>query len=454
MKTAETRALPGPGDWSLERLRGGSLKLDVALVSGVALVLGLVRLGAPSLWVDEAFTAYAVREHLVNPEDQYHWLYYAAITPWTTIAGTTEWALRFPSVVSATVACALLVVLARPVFGRAVALVSGVLLATSPFLVQWSQQARSYSTVLAVGILATLLLLRAMDKGSRAAWAVYGLAFSFVFVLQPVSALVLVPAHAVLAASRGKHVLPHALLAPCIVLVLGVPWAFARARQTPADNWLERPSPGDALSTLANVSGAFGLGLVLAIVGLFVLRRAGRTDLAVWLGAWAFGPFALALVASFLKPIYLDRYLITAAPGFALLAAVAILGVGVRARVALALIAAVATTIGLAHWYSTGTDGNWRGEGWEEAVATIHQRSTPEQGIVVVPWWAAPAATYYGARATSVSTADSIWVLSWSEAGHEIPRDVRRPLGFGSHQLVERHEFGWRVQAQLWRRSP
>src|SRR6476659_5923802 len=153
----------------------GSLTGDVALVSVVAVVLGVIRLGTPSLWVDESFTAQAVRGHLLNPEDQYHWLYYAAITPWTLVAGTSELALRLPSVVASAVACALLVVLARPVLGRRVALVGGLFLATSPFVVQWSQQARSYTFVLAAGVLATLLLLRAIESGSRPSWAWYGL---------------------------------------------------------------------------------------------------------------------------------------------------------------------------------------------------------------------------------------------------------------------------------------
>src|SRR5918994_7615641 len=90
---------------SLARLRESSLVLDLAIVCGTALALGFIRLGAPSLWVDEAFTAQAVREGLLNPLDQYHSLYYALLTPWTALAGDAEWALRFPSVVATMAAC-------------------------------------------------------------------------------------------------------------------------------------------------------------------------------------------------------------------------------------------------------------------------------------------------------------------------------------------------------------
>jgi mannosyltransferase len=425
----------------------------LAFVGGIALVLGSIRLTRPSLWVDETFTAKAVHENLFNPIDQYHWLYYMLLKPWSLVAGTSEWAVRLPSVFAAMVACCLLVVLARRLFDRRVALVSGLFLATSPFLVKWSQQARSYSFVLTAGILATLLLLRALERNSRGAWALYGLALSLVFAMQPVSAFVLVPAHVVLVAPRRRAVLPHGLVAPCVVVVLGVPWAFARVKQTPAWDWLPRPSVESAAKTLLEVSGVAGLGVVLAVLGLVVLRRRSETGLGLFLGTWAFAPFALAFVVSFVKPIYLDRYLITAAPAFALLAAVAFFALGSRWGSLLAGAVVVATALGLAHGYTRGAAG-WRGENWRDAVAAVRQRQDEAQAVVVVPWWAEPAATYYGASAMSTSTADSIWVLNWSESGHGLPQAVRGQLGFGDHRLVEELNFGRRVSAQLWRRQP
>lgn len=453
VRTAELSRASAEARWSLERLRGNSLTVDLAIVGGVVLVLGLFRLGAPALWVDEAFTAKAVRNTLISPLDQYHWFYYALLTPWTALAGDAEWALRMPSVVASMVACGLLVVVGRRLFDRRVGLVSGLLLATSPFLVMWSQQARGYSLVLVGSILSTLLLLIALERGTRMSWACYGLAFSLVFALHPVSALVLVPAHAVAAWRQRGKLLPHGLLAPCVIVVLGIPWAAARAKQTPVDSWLERPSLDVAVRTLLDVSGMGGVGVFLAVVGLVVLWRSGLVDRASWLGVWAFVPFALAFVLSFARPIYLDRYLISAAPAFALLGAVALLRVNRRIAVALAAVVVAATAVGLADWYRTSHEGNWRGEGWRDAVALVDARRGEADAVVVVPWWANPAATYYGARVTSVSTKDAIWVLSWSETGHVLPAAQRRPLGFGEHRLVERIEFGGRVQAQLWRRD-
>lgn len=434
--------------------RSASLAVDVAVVCGLALTLGCIRIAAPSLWVDEAFTAQAVDDLLLNPLDQYHWLYYAVLAPWTALMGSSEWALRLPSVFASMLACGLLVLLGRRVFGRRIGLVGGLLLATSPFVVMWSQQARGYTLVLASAILATLTLVIALETGTRRMWAAYGLAFSLVFVLQPLSALLVLPAHAVLVSMGRERFLPHGLAAPCVLVVLGLPWAVARAKQTPVENWIDRTSVGDAFAALLHLSGPVGVGLALAVVGLIVLSRWQRYDVTAWLAVWALGPALLAFGASLIRPVFLDRYLIVAAPAFALLGAIALLSVGRRVALVLATALVVATGVGLGQWYSTASNGNWRGEGWRDAVRTVLTRhAETDAELIVVPWWANPAAAYYGASAAGTSTADSIWVLSWSENGHALPAAERRPLGFGEHRLVERIRFGDRLTAQLWRRS-
>jgi mannosyltransferase len=439
------------------RVRASEIARDVVLVSVIALALGVIRLGAPSFWVDEAFTARAVDRSFPDLLDrQYHLLYYTLLKPWTFLTGTSEWALRLPSVLGTALACGLLVVLARRLFDRRVAVLAGVLLAASPFIVKWSQQARSYSMLLAVSLLATLLLLRALERGSRGAWALYGLAYSAVVVWHPVSGFLLAPAHLVLVAQRRDRVAPHGLLSAVVVAAVAVPWAAVVAMRSAGEgvamNWLKFPTAEVAVRALLDVSGAAGLGVALAVPGLWLLRRAGRADVAWWLGTWALSPFLLSLVVSIARPIYLDRYLIVAAPAFALLAGVTIAGLGRRLGAGLGLLAVAASIAGLVLWYSPAENGNWRGEDWRSAVETVLERRAESDAIVVAPWSAAPAASYYGVRVADVSAADSIWVLTWSETGDRIARSERNALGFGDHRLVERLQFGSRVTAELWRR--
>jgi mannosyltransferase len=427
--------------------------VDVGIVTVVALALGLVRLGSPSFWVDESFTARALTEWSIWQWAQgYHFLYYVLLRPWIAVVGTSETALRFPSVLGAAAAAALLVVLGRKLFDRRVALVAGLLLAASPFVVKWSQQARGYTILLALSILAMLMLVRALERGRQIDWALYGLTLSALFVWHPVGGLVVVPAHVALAYQRRGRLLPHALLAVVLVAVIGVPWAAQIAMRSTGEgvamNWLTFPSTRTIVETILAVSGAAGLGILLAVIGLIALRRAGEGETAWWLGIWAVSPFVVALLVSTFRPIYLDRYLIVAAPAFALLGGIAIMGVASRWRVALASVVVIATAVGLARWYTI--DGNWRGEDWRSAVRMITERRADADAIVVAPWSAAPAARYYGADPVDVSSAKRIWVLRWSETADDITPPERQALGFGAHALLEKLAFGRRLSAELW----
>ena len=396
----------------LARTRVSSLAVDVVVASGLALVVGLFRLGTPSFWMDESLTALEIQWSYDRALDGYYWLYYSIEKPWPPrrlVGGR----LRFPSVLGTMLACALLVVLGRKLFDRRVALVAGVLLALSPFVVKWSQQARGYTLLLAVSVLAILLLLRALERGTRGAWALYGLAFSAVIIWHPPAGVILAPTHILLVSQRRERV-------------------PARPGRGARDHGARRAVGGadrDAVDRrgrrdeLADVPDAGG-GRALASRRLRVrrprdcssrwsasglLHRAGDLDRAYWLATWAFTPFVVALLISVAQPIFLDRYLIVASPAFALLGAVAILGVGActggaRGR------GRRGDGIGLWQWYSTD-EGNWRGEDWRSAVHTVLVRQAEADAVVVVPSAAHAAAEYYGARPVDVSTADSLWVL-------------------------------------------
>ncbi len=435
--------------------RSASLLVDIGIASGVALALGLVRLGSPSLWFDEAYTAEASGRSPLwwLSNDQYHFLYDGLMAAWTPLAGTSEWALRLPSVFGAMASAALVVVLGRKLLDRWSALAAGVLLAASPFVVKWSQQARSYTLILALSLVATLVLLRALDRNDRSSWALYGLAYTALVVGHAVAGILLFPAHLVLVAQRRERALPHGPLAAVIACAIAVPWAATVAMRSTGPGvgmaWLQPPSPATVLHAVGDVSGAAGLGFVLALIGLVLLWRTGARDLTIWLGAWATTPFVLALLITVVTPVFLDRYLIVAAPAFALLAGRAIVGAGRLAGSVLLVVAVLVSALALSQWYSSAERGGWRGEDWRDAVAALHSRSGGSD-VVVIPWWTNLAATYYGASPSSASTANSVWVLTWSETGHQLSRAQRAPLGFGEHELAAREDFGKRVSLQHW----
>src|SRR4029078_7962540 len=132
--------------------------------------------------------------------------------------------------------------LARKLFDGWLPLLSALFLASSPFLVKWSQQARSYTLLLALSLGVMLLLFRALERGTRRAWATYGLGLSAMVVGHAVAGLLVLPAHTVLIAQRRERFLPHGLLAAGIASAIAIPWAATIAmRSTGAGvgmNWL------------------------------------------------------------------------------------------------------------------------------------------------------------------------------------------------------------------------
>ena len=439
---------------ALDRVRASSMAVDAAIVSGVALVVGLIQLGSPSLWIDEALTAEEITWRYSRSLEGLYWLYYTIEKPWAVVAGYSEWSLRLPSVVATMLSGVLTIILARRLsFDRRVALLSGLFLVTSPFVVKWSQQARGYTMMLALSLLATILLVRALERGSRAAFALYGLSVAAIFVWHPVGGLVLALPHLVLMAQRRERLLPHGLLAAAVVLAIGVPWSaqvtMRSAGESAVMSWLQYPTLETVARGVLDISGAGWFGIVLALVGLAVLWRASQRDRATWLAVWAFSPFAVVLVVSIVQPIFLDRYLIAAAPAFALLAAVAVTGVARRLGTTLLVVAAATTILALVQWYAYPATANWRGEDWRSAVTALRAESGGDD-VLVVPWWAHVGAAYYGASPASTATTDSVWVLTWSETGHRLPRAERLPLGLGEHELLERQDFGRRVSLQHW----
>jgi hypothetical protein len=173
------------------------------LLFGLGLALRLYRLGAQSLWLDEGGTWVEVTgrtgkswptliAELFSIDAAYP-LYHVLLRAWVAVAGDSEWALRFPSALAGAAAVAVMYFAASElsaedqrsrtkdqrlsgssfgpwslVFGpRGMA---ALLMATSPFALWQSQDAKVYSLLLLCVALLVWALLRALRSESRRAW--------------------------------------------------------------------------------------------------------------------------------------------------------------------------------------------------------------------------------------------------------------------------------------------
>ncbi|MCX7668464.1 MAG: glycosyltransferase family 39 protein, partial [Anaerolineae bacterium] len=148
------------------------MRSERAFLLGLVFLAAVLRFWAPGakgLWYDEAITA--AMTHL-SPADiiRFHWQsafthlpgWYLFVNGWARIFGTTEYALRLPSVMAGMAAVPLfwqLLRVTRPA-DRGWRLMATALLAGSPLLVLYSQEARMYAIALALALASLYLCAR------------------------------------------------------------------------------------------------------------------------------------------------------------------------------------------------------------------------------------------------------------------------------------------------------
>jgi hypothetical protein len=184
----------------------------ILALTWLAFTLRAGGLTAQSLWRDEVdalrFSTQALPallEMFRRPGENGP-LFFLALRPWLAAAGTSEYALRFPSALAGALAppviyaliCRLTVRLnahdaARQ---RAAALIAAALLATAPYAVWYGQEAKMYAALLVWMLLTIYLTVRASWDGGAWRWLLLYCVTSLGFYLHLLAALA-VPVQAV-----------------------------------------------------------------------------------------------------------------------------------------------------------------------------------------------------------------------------------------------------------------
>ncbi len=135
----------------------------------VAFLLRTLTLAEQSLWRDEVdairFSSWPILELVTGLFRVGHNgpLFFLLLRPWRSLSGDPEFALRYPSALFGTLALPLGFVLARQLgFSRRIGLLLGLLLATSPYLVWYGQEAKMYTLLLVLVSTAFIAYLKAL----------------------------------------------------------------------------------------------------------------------------------------------------------------------------------------------------------------------------------------------------------------------------------------------------
>jgi mannosyltransferase len=401
------------------------------LLIAVSFAVRLHDLGAKSLWSDEGLTLRRAEQpfslifknlNLIPVDPNYYDggeegrvarspdlhppLYFLMMHSWIRVAGQSEFALRFPSVVAATLALPLLYALARRLLGAEVGLWAVLLGAVSPFYLWYAQEARMYTWVVVLSLASVYTLLPLLKGRPRlrdyALYAVVTLALLYThysgFLLLGFEVIFYGACRLRLRARRLRGrpwIVLIVLGALAVALVPLIPYAW-RTLQLRGIFALEyRP----LYLILAEAWSSFSLGLrnpviqplwqtapflivfAVGLVALFLSRR--HEAWTICLG-YLLLPILLLYALSLVKPNYMNpRHLMVVSPAWELVMACGL--ATLRRRMWPGLLAALVCVLALRGWagYDTFTSHDMWKDDVRGAVQYIEERARPGDAIVL-----------------------------------------------------------------------
>jgi mannosyltransferase len=280
----------------------------LALLTVIALAIRFVTLGTQSYWADEALTVYEMHLHLptmlktVANVETTPPLYFVLAWLWTHVFGTSEVGLRSLSALIGTATVPIAYAAARPFVSRRVALVPAALVVVNPFLIWYSQEARSYALLCMLAGLSFACfaaLLRSFDRRMLRWWTLASAAalathFFAVFVVAPEAVwLLFVHRRRAMRVAAAVLLFVEAAIVPFALIDLGhgVGWIATQALYKRV-SWVPTGfAVGPLWRWTGVVEGIVGGGLFLA--ALLVVAGWGGVDLRRRLRA----PFVISSAA-------------------------------------------------------------------------------------------------------------------------------------------------------------
>ncbi|QTI47821.1 hypothetical protein JYK04_05672 [Streptomyces nojiriensis] len=383
----------------------------------LAVLLGLWDLErGGSMWRDESVTWQVAHRplggivELLGRVDAVHGLHYVLMHGVFQVWEGGLWALRLPSVAATALAAAGVAAVAHRLAGERAALLAGCAYAVLPPVQMYAQEGRSYALVAAAVVWATYLMLRER-------WPAYTVVLLIGCWLHEFAALALL-AHAFTAwRSRGWR------RSAAVLVVLLLPLAVVSARQAEQQlGWLGRPSWQDWV--------AYG---VVGTASLLLARGAPPDLVRVALPLVLLPPGVLMVISLF-NPWYVDRYVIYALAGLALLAGVRL----AQARGWWPWLLAGALLVPFGIWSVWLRTPESRKDDVLAVAAAVRERARPGDAVLFTPsrrreWLLSSPGLYAELRDVAL---DRTPAASHSLQGTELPPDRIRSALLASPRVI------------------
>jgi len=370
--------------------------LPIVLITALGAALRFPTLDRQSFWLDELVTVDLLDhgfEHVLRQVPRTEatpYLYYVLAWAWSSVFGLGEAGLRSLSALAGAATVPVAYLAGTVLVSRRTGLVAAALVATNPFLVWYSQEARSYALLALLGAGSVLAFGHALRGGRTAliAWAVVAAAA----IATHYFAVFLVVAEAVWLVARVRPVRRGALaaLVPGAVLAAHVPLVLAQRGngEAVAGSSLVSRIAGIPKNLVvgysfpAEVVGS-ALATLMVVVGIVLVVRVapGERRGAIVAGSLALAsiltPIALALVG--LDFVVSRNTIVAVVPG-----AVCVGAGYATGRLGLAA-AAVLCVLSAAVALAPALDTTYGRTDWRGAAEALRDTDTT-RAIVVTPY--------------------------------------------------------------------
>jgi mannosyltransferase len=360
-------------------------RLRFATIVAVAAVVRLIFLGARSFWGDEIVSVklaadnWRAFDYWILRREANMALYYLLLRGWVRFGDGEAWVRSF-SAVCGILTVAAIYVLAKRIHGERVAWIAALLAATNACLVQFSQEARSYSMLMLLVVLSYYFFLRAIEEKSLwtaaayvliSACALYTHFFAALTVCAQVASLLWFPTRQV--PWRRLVTIYFALAATAVPVAI-----YILKNDVGQLYWVQPTTVSEIYKLFIFFAGASkAVAAVLSVMSLLMcvlalvhgaakLRSRSAESWRIGLVlSWALAPPLIAALISIPKPVFVHRYLLVSLPGYLILIAVGLSQLQRKALVTLLTIFVALSGVSIGRGYFRPV------EDWRNAVAYV-----------------------------------------------------------------------------------
>lgn len=312
--------------------------LVVVIAAIATYVIIMIVASGQSIWFDEGYSIILAKKPVhdllaLTAVDAHPPIYYLLLKLWGTIFGWSEFALRSLSAVVAAGSVGVILVLIRKIFTTKIMIVVIPFVVLAPFFLRYGYEVRMYALVGLIGVVATLVLTKAVESTRYKYWILYSVLVALGMYTMYMSAVIWL-AHLVWLTVRTVKLKQPILKQPWVKAYIGAVILFVPYMPTFFFQMTHSALPGIGNTlTIDGLSGVMGLMMsylpswqiggilsfvLLLIIGLGIyLTRHILGQLSSRQKGWMylvlacfFVPLIFYILISLLpKPFFIPRYL-------------------------------------------------------------------------------------------------------------------------------------------------